>query len=330
MSIQPVQFVKQSASLQGVTTSGTTAPPSGPASEFDKTLKLVLKGDSANKVSEEDLFSGLVQERIGKLKGQDALKKFQEVLAQSKQSMTKPDGFVPVEDATKDALRKCRDSGLLSAEETDRIYSQSFAAAQLDDNKEALYDNRGGGNDPTIAVALLEQALLSSRARVETFDAGTEAAPLRSVDEASAGKMTPKVASSPTSSEGTNAGFLYKPTADTNGKLVVLLPSYLAGQIEKVTLYDPAGKLIETGKYSGNGNGGRDHYRFTKPGSEYPDGLKIEVSLSTGKVVTYTIKESSERSENNKPDGTPSTPSSGSTPPAGTTNTPFTESDNGL
>ena len=85
MSIQPVQFTKQSASVQGVTTSGTTTPPSSAPTEFDKTLKLVLKGDSANKVSEEDLFSALVQERIGKLKGGDALKKFQEVLAQSKQ-----------------------------------------------------------------------------------------------------------------------------------------------------------------------------------------------------------------------------------------------------
>ena len=289
----------QTSSQQGVTTSTTTPTQTPVNSEFSTFLKGVVTPDAANKVSEEDLFSALVQQRIKHSKGDEALKKFQETLTQTKESMKKGDGYVPVEDATKAALIKSRDAGIFSKEEADKIYSESFSAAQLDDNKEILFDGRGGGNDPTIAVALFDQAMAGAFGMIEKFDDGSQIASIRSVEEASNGKMA--VASGGHSESGGTGGFLFKPESDNNGKLVVLMPSKLAGMIAGVKLYDPSGNLLEGGRYTGNGNGGRDHYRFKKTGGDYPDGLFVEAPLSTGDKVYYNIRETSQRTENISP-----------------------------
>ena len=299
--METVRSTSQVSPVQGVkpytNPTPTTSADSG-GTEFDTTLKAILKGDSANMVSEEDVFSALVQERIKKTKGDEVLKKFQELLATTQTEMKKGDGFIPMEDAAKAALIKAREAGILTKEETDLIYSQSFAAAQLDDNKDVLFDNRGGGSDPTIAVADIAAAITASRALIEKFDSGEEKAATRSVDEVSTGKSAGMGSSG---GAGGASGFLYKPVSDTTGKLVVLTPSKLAGLIQGVKLYDPAGKLIESGRYTGNGNGGRDHFRFTKPGSSYPDGMVVEVTLNTQDKVRYVINETSNRSENLTP-----------------------------
>lgn len=293
------KVLSQTPSQQGVTPSKTDAAQAPASSEFSTFLKGVLTPDSANKVSEEELFSAIVQERIKNSKGDEALKKFQESLTQTKESMKKPDGFIPAEEATKAALIKARDEGILSKEEADKIYSEAFEAAQLDDNKEALYDSKGGGNDPTIAMALLEQAMLSSGGLVDKFNDGSATATIRSVEESSTGKMFAEAGSH--SESGGSVGFLFKPQADTNGKLVVLMPSKLSGMISGVKLYDPAGNLLEKGSYTGNGNGGRDHFRFRKSGGSYPDGMIVEATLSTGDKVVYRIRDTSQRTENINP-----------------------------
>jgi hypothetical protein len=120
--------------------------------------------------------------------------------------------------------------------------------------------------------------------------------------------------------EGTKrAQDLYKPTADSDGKLVVLshalgqkaklyeaLPT---GQLEDATLVYKSkggsittwkvkrpvhkkGRFIEAGRYSGNGNGGRDHWRFKKPGSKYPTPLILQIG-----TTQYLIIESGARHE---------------------------------
>jgi hypothetical protein len=293
------KLLSQTPSQQGVTTSSTAPAQAPDTTEFTKFLSGVLAPDSANKVNEEDLFSAIVQQRIKNAKGDDTLKKFQETLSQTKDSMRRPDGNVPVEDATKAALIKARNAGLLTKEEADKIYSEAFEAAQLDDNKEVLYDGRGGGNDPTIAVATMQQALVLSGGMTEKFNDGSLRATIRSVEEATASKVA--TAAGNHSESGGSGGFLYKPVSDTTGKLVVLMPSKLAGMIAGVKIYDPSGNLLESGRHTGNGNGGRDHYRFKKTGAAYPDGLIVEATLTTGDKVTYRIKETSKRTENINP-----------------------------
>jgi hypothetical protein len=269
-------------------------PEAGKETEFDKTLRALMRPDQANKVSEEDLFSALVQERVKKLKGEESLKEFQGMLQTSQETLKKADGFIPMEDATKAALLKFREAGKLSEEETDSIYSQAFAGAQLDDNTNALFDSKGGKDDPTMAVASLEQALLSSRVSIEEYDSGKKTAPKRSIEEASNGKSASAGGVSTTAGD---AGFLFKPVSDSDGKLAILLPPRLTGLVQGLRLLSPSGDALETGRYSGNGNGGREHFRFTKPGAQYPDGLAVEVTLKGGEIVRYIIEETSERNE---------------------------------
>jgi hypothetical protein len=305
------QGVTALTSAVGLSKSSSTNTKS--SKDFESTLKALLAVDGKKQASEEDVFSALVQERIKSTKGDDALKKFNELLAQSKEAMKKPDGFIPVEDATKDALRKFRDSGAVSKEDADSIYSHAFAAAQLDDNKEALYDDRGGPGDTSVAVASMEQALLSSRTKVAAFAEGTEKFAIRSLEEASAGKSGGVSGGHHTSEPGAG-GFLFKPVSDSDGKLAILLPPKLSGLVSGVRLVGPNGETIESGRYAGNGNGGRDHFRFNRPGGGYPNGLTVEVALKTGEIVRYLIQETSQRTEN-------ITPSNGGSSSGGSENT---------
>lgn len=269
--------------------------------EFDSTLKALISPTDGTKVSEEDLFSALVQERIKKTKGEGALTEFKTIFESAKNRLRKADGYVPVEDATKAALKEFRDTSKISKDEADSIYSQAFAGAQLDQNTNALYDGRGGPSDPTIAVAEMEQALLLSGAIIGKYDSGSETAALRSLDEPSNSAISFAGSSSASTSEIGNAGFLFKPNSDSDGKLAVLLPPNLAGQVQSVSLVGPNGEIIESGRYAGNGNGGRDHYRFTKPGGQYPNGLTVLATLASGELVKYIINETSQRTENVQP-----------------------------
>jgi hypothetical protein len=284
----------QTTDPKPASTSGSSAPATTPKTAFDATLRALLRSEKAGSISEEDLFAGLVQERVQALKGEETLNKLKELLNTSQNTMKKADGYIPMEDAAKDALRKLRDAGALTAEEADSVYSQAFAAAQLDGNTEVLYDGRGGKNDPTIAVATMEEALLKSRAIIDEFTAGTKTATIRSIEEASTGKSASAHASNTSNGSG---DFLFKPRSDTNGNLVVLLPPRLTGLATGVRLVSPDGQVLESGRYTGNGNGGREHFRFNKPGGNYPDGLTVEVLLRTGEVVRYLIEETSERKE---------------------------------
>jgi hypothetical protein len=293
--MEAIQGLFKALSSQVVGAKSGSVNSTAEAGDFDATLKSLLSSDPAKKVSEEELFSGLVQERIKKTKGDEGLKEFQTLLEQSKGSHKKADGFIAHEDATKEALKAFQAAGKLTQEETDSIYSQAFAAAQLDENKEALFDDRGGPNDPTMAVAAMEQALLLSKAMIQKFDDGTEKAPSRTVSEATVGKGMHVGGGH---SEAGSSGFLFKPVSDSDGKLAVLLPSQLAGLVKAVTLVGPNGEILEKGRYTGNGNGGRDHFRFSKTGGSYPDGLSVQVTMMNDEIVRYIIGETSERNEN--------------------------------
>jgi hypothetical protein len=100
------------------------------------------------------------------------------------------------------------------------------------------------------------------------------------------------------------SGDLYKPVSDSDGNAVVLsrrlgqqaklfeaLPvgeledskiqyMHKDGRIVDWSVKRPThkkGKMIEAGRYSGNGNGGRDHFRFRKPGGSYPSPMILQI-----------------------------------------------------
>lgn len=111
-------------------------------------------------------------------------------------------------------------------------------------------------------------------------------------------------------------GDLYKPNSDSDGKAVVLSKSsggarfYEAvptGILENVTIQykhkdgsitswdvvrpkPKKGNLIEEGRYAGNGNGGREHYRFTKPGGDYPPQMILEVGGKEWVILMSSVR----------------------------------------
>lgn len=85
------------------------------------------------------------------------------------------------------------------------------------------------------------------------------------------------------------AGFLWKPISDSTGKLAILLPSGLTGKVRGVSILGPDSRVIEAGRNGGVGNGGREHFRFSKPGGTYPAGSIVAITLNDGSVQRIKI-----------------------------------------
>lgn len=265
--------------------------PTDGGGDFASYVQALLKVEKANNVNEEELFAGLIQERLKNLFGDEAANKYKEALDEEVTTKTRADGYIFWEDAAKNALRSIRDGGVISKEDADKVYSEAFDAAQLDDNLDALYDGRGSDSDATIAFLEINQALEKARERIESY--AKEAAKLRELDGVT------QVSGTTSSGSGNpldgSEGFLFKPISDTRGTLVVLLPKDLTGNIESLVLKTITGEEVEKGSFSGVNNGDREHFRFTKPGAEYPKDLVVEVKLKDGNIKTYNIPDPSQR-----------------------------------
>jgi hypothetical protein len=289
----------------------TTTKSSG--ATFESFLQASFGSKTAGNVSEEELFSVLVGQRIDALKGTEASTKYNTALGDSKKFLAKGDGFIPLEDAAKNALASIRDAGTLTKEEADQVYSEAFAGAQLDTNKEALYDDRGGVNDPTMAVAEMSAAIASSKSVIDSISAGTVTASLRALDEAS---NTKTGAISATSIIGTmsstsaggqvftpdgttfdaDGGFLFKPISVNQGTLAVLLPNAYKGLVSGVTVNDATGNVLDSGTSTGYGDEGeREKFSFSKPGGDYGDNLTVNVQFMDGTHAQYLIPDGSKR-----------------------------------
>ena len=140
-----------------------------------------------------------------------------------------------------EALQTLVSEGLVAADTGDQIYAQAFAAAQLDDQIDALYDGRGSAGDPTIAKAPIAEALGAAEAKLAAFASGSETAPARSLESAAA---TGAPASKGVA--GLDGGFVYKPRSESDGHLVILLPEGLTGEITSLVLRDRVAYLVCT------------------------------------------------------------------------------------
>ncbi len=307
---------KNAQTIQGVNTRSSeivTVQGGEETYDFESVLSGILSPLGKNEISEEELFAGIIQERIQKLKGSEAAQEYGAALAEEKQSAA--GGRFSVEEAARSILQGMQNDGTLSEEEATTIHAQAFKAAQLDDNAEALYDDRGGPNDPTIAVARLEAALLSARTSMEVIDGGESDPGQLSLEIGNTGLPNIRVKvlddgtfGLPSSDNSDSAdmitgsepmdgaeGFLFKPVSDSNGNLVILLPNALKNQVESVLLKNSAGELLEEGIQSGYGNGDREHFRFSKSGSDFPANLTVEVKLNDGSKQIYLIEDPAKR-----------------------------------
>ena len=299
----PLQLPQQIMDLLGLGAglldgAGATgqAQANGEAGGATSLLEQVL-GRGKGPVSEEHLFAAATFERLHSQVGPDAAKQFQRLLRDGLQ------GDNPnFEQATLQALRQLVEQGVITPEQGDQIYSQAFAAAQLDDKLGQLFDGRGGPGDDTIATAPRREALAQALERLSDFDRGVTQPRERSLRGARAtgraggGQAAGHAAGHGGQAVGGPAGFLWKPQSESNGKLVVLLPSEL-GQAESVVIRDRNGNVLERGDYSGIHNGDRAHYRFDRAGGNYPPGVTLEAQMPDGRTVRYPISTPGQRVE---------------------------------
>lgn len=85
-------------------------------------------------------------------------------------------------------------------------------------------------------------------------------------------------------SPGSTGGFVWKPVSESNGKLVILLPSSYTSRRPSVSILDANGQVLESRSTPStcSHNGNRCHYRFSKPGAGYGTNLKVVATFSGG------------------------------------------------
>lgn len=306
-------------------TSKTTSLDISTSDGFEGFLKSMLLAEQGNNISEEELFAGVAKRLVSDTKGADAATKFQQYLDEGVKSTKQSDGFVPWEQVTDSALKKMVSNGDLSASEGDTLYSQAFAASQLDQNTGALYDNRGS----TQAVADTSIAIKGSLAKLAAYKDGSATAPTLSLaaseDTTTApnglvGSVSSTAASAggavngetlvvptepaPTvsqtinpqlNSKGWDGGFLFKPAGQNSNKLVVLAPKNIYNSVASVTLKDSSGATIEKGQLMKGSDGTGLKYNFSKPGGSYPKNLQVQMTFNNGTTYTYNIPDPSKR-----------------------------------
>ncbi len=294
--------------IQGVNTSlrssttGTTESTEAAATGFEGLLRNIIAPEKNSSINEEELFAALLQERIETKVSAEAAEAFETALKSNKKAMRRGDGYTPVEDAANAALEDLVEDGTLSVTDADEIKAQAFRAAQLDDNLTALYDGRGSGSDTTVATAESESALASAMSLIEQMESGTLSTTAAAATSTTTSTNASSAASGTTFSltpEGNTiddeGGFVFKPESEHEKKLVILLPSEYASQVEDVLLKDEDDNILERGNSSGYANGGREHFRFEKAGQDYPDNLTVEVRMTDGSIMSYEIPNPSER-----------------------------------
>ena len=269
-------------------------------SDFAKELGEILHSHDGTNVSEEELFSALVGHQLKKLKGDEAFDKYSSMLgAEAGQAGSS------FEEQSISALIKLSDSGELSEIEASKIYSEAFTAAQLDSDSEHLFDHIGGGSDSTKATETIAQGIQKAENIMKLLESGELASPAISIREGESraraafsligNQFGAKSSSSNHTTDGSGS-FLYKPESDSDGNLVVLSNSSFSDQATSARIVKD-GAILDEGRWGGIGNGNRAHFRFSKPGSAYPDNLTIEFVLKDGSIKAFEIAESAERNE---------------------------------
>jgi hypothetical protein len=225
-----------------------------------------------------------------------------------------------MEKAAVSPLRNVVESGMIDETEGDRIYSEAFMGAQLDDNHDELWDDRGSESDPTIAIASIEEAMMKVEMFMNGLNSGEIEVVERSISNGSTGESrvngtgsnnsaiseSASVANSngnikPQSLDGAG-GFLWKPVSESDKKLVVLLPEALRGMINRVEIHSSlppseATKLAD-GRFAGdNMNGNRPHFRFERPGSTYGNNVHVVAYHNDGSMLTWDIKNGGSRND---------------------------------
>ena len=277
------------------TTEGaTTKEPSPPRKNegLSSFLERELKPNGEKQLHEEQLQYGIA----GYLLNEKSPKLYEQYKTAYSEYQSKTGSKSSFEDGVKAALKDLVATKQITKAEAEAINGKSFRAAQLDNDLKTLFDDKGGPNDKTIAVLGSKEAAEKVDRTFGRIRRGELTAAPRSLDEPSNSKSS---SVSGKSNGSGNAGFLWKPVSESDGKLVILAPANISQNVESVSIYKVGsnGKktLIESGRSAGIANENRAHFRFKQAGGKYPDGSIVEIKLRGGEVISETIKESSAR-----------------------------------
>lgn len=157
-----------------------TSPSTGTYDDV-KFLRSRLTPDAAGKVNEEQLFAGIIEERIKISVGTPVAAKFQALFQTARAQIGNRANAT--ENAARRALQTLIRDGSLTKQQALKIHSEAFAAAQLDKNQEVLFDSTGGKKDRSVAVAAVDDAVARAIRQLNAFDSGKAVATTRPIVE---------------------------------------------------------------------------------------------------------------------------------------------------
>ncbi len=295
--LQDAKKTEELAAIEGVKEVETNEQVT---TDFAQIMSKLLGKTGQEEVNEEELFSRIIEKLLAD-ESPEAGSYYKEQVQKLSVSMARGDGYVPVEDVAKAALKNTVLAGKIEESKAELIHAKAFTSAQLDATKEALYDGRG----ETKAVASLDEAMLKMKMVLEEIETGKVLITGRSLDAPSNRGLWQGVGSveGAQQSEGVSEGeegskarkFAWKHISDKDGKLAVLVPEPLSDNIKSVDIFDSSGKLVESGRYSKRTGDGRAVYRFEEPGPEYGKNLEVVISKKNGDTITYEIPDGSKR-----------------------------------
>ncbi len=244
----------------------------------------------SKEINEEELFTGLIASKLSTLKGLETGEAYNKTVKGLIEMGSSRKRRVQLEDAALHALNALVTDKTLTKAERDKIYTESFRAAQLDSDHTKIYDSKGSKDDPTIAVAKRSRAIASAVSVVQQLDSG-QTPPEKSTSLASPKSPTPP-------STGRPHGFLFKPLSSSSSTVAVLIPAELGKRADAVRLLNSRGEVIESGKFTSFGEDGKKaKYSFSKPGRSYPKELLVEIVLKNGDRSWIPIPDPSKRYE---------------------------------
>lgn len=270
---------------------------------FEEHLNKISGKSGKKMLSERELFAGSISHRLEKKFGSEAATAFRANLAEKING-----GENNLAEAASRALKRTRVDGFIEREDAHSVRQESFQVSQLDSNFARLYQ---GGEGPRVAeldrseaITMIEKKFAAiDNGELEVQTMGERKAAVReakaagtfdaNVDETKIGTVDKKNVIEGNPTDGSE-GFLWKPVSD-HGPLAVLVPHEYKGQVESVAVLSDKGKVLEEGRDGGYGNGDRQHWRFSKTGSDYGNDLTLEVRLNSGKKIHYAIKDGAQR-----------------------------------
>lgn len=268
-----------------------------PASGGEGVAKF-LKRDA--RVTEEQLFGAAVAERLSHHTSEETAASFEKAFRQEKARLREIKGERSVEEAALNALQQLTETGEVLESVRNKVYNQAFRMAQIDGDSNSLENAKAAEKAFTSREEAVELANDRTFLFVATVDpeTGEDSEQVEDTIEWTGAPTSSKASSVPTAEQqGIDLrGFLWKPISESDGNLVVLMPSHMAGEIKSLKLRDSSGAELEEGRFSGNANGGRDHFRFLLPGRDYGDAT-LHVALRTGELFTILIDNPGSRYE---------------------------------